>query len=539
MQALNEELRSSAEELETSKEELESVNEELTTVNQELKIKIEELGLTNNDIQNFINSSDIASVFLDGSLRVKLATPRVRQIFNLLPSDAGRQLSDITHRLHYDHLHADVRQVLETLATAEREVQAADGRWYVMRILPYRTTDDRIDGVVIIFLDVTARREVEHRLRAGEERLRLLIESAVDYAIFSLDATGRIDYWNAGAQRMFHYAAEEILGQPFDLLFTPEDRAAGAPEQELRKAESVGRAEDERWHLRKNGERIYCSGVTTKLGGTRGLGFCKIARDLTAQRRSEEALRAAHADLEHRVDERTSQLQERVRRHAESEEAVTALLRKVVTAQEDERGRIARDLHDQLGQQLTALRLILERAAEHGEPATADLGRALEITAALDREIDFLAWELRPAVLDDLGLGAALPRVVEAWGEHYGIETACRSGNYLAGQLSREGEVTFYRILQEALNNVVKHAGASRVDVLLEVSGGTVTLVVEDNGLGFDPTDPASTTERMGLVGMRERAALIGASLQIESKPGAGTAVYLRSPAATPVAETP
>src|SRR5262249_51391975 len=151
LQAMNEELRSAAEELETSKEELQSVNEELTTVNQELKIKIEELGLTNNDFQNFINSTDIGTIFLDRSLRVKFSTPRARSVFNLLDTDIGRPLSDITSKLRHNGIHHDVRTVLDRLSSIEREVQTEDDRWHLMRLLPYRTSDNHIDGVVITF----------------------------------------------------------------------------------------------------------------------------------------------------------------------------------------------------------------------------------------------------------------------------------------------------------------------------------------------------------------------------------------------------
>src|SRR4051794_38262714 len=253
LQAMNEELRSAAEELETSKEELQSVNEELTTVNQELKIKIEELGLTNNDFKNFINATDIATIFLDRGLRVKLATARAREVFNLLPADIGRKLSDITSALMYDQVEADVEQVLETLERCERELPTRTGRWYMMRILPYRTTEDRIDGVVMTFIDVTNRRAMEARAAAGEERLRLLVESATDYAIFTMTAAGDIDSWNTGAQRMFGYSTAEVLGRSGIILFTPEDRESGAFEQELATARRDGRARDERHHLRSDG----------------------------------------------------------------------------------------------------------------------------------------------------------------------------------------------------------------------------------------------------------------------------------------------
>ncbi len=212
LQAMNEELRSSAEELETSKEELQSTNEELATVNQELKIKIEELALSNNDFRNLINSTDIGAVFLDRSLHVKLSTPRAREVFNLLGSDAGRLLSDITHRLAYPALHEDVRHVMLDLQTIEREVPSTDGRWFLVRIVPYRTSDDRIEGIALTFQDTTTRRQAEARVRSSEERLRAVFDSALDYAIFTVDNEGRIDSWNPGAERMFGYRPDEIIG---------------------------------------------------------------------------------------------------------------------------------------------------------------------------------------------------------------------------------------------------------------------------------------------------------------------------------------
>ena len=528
LHAMNEELRSSAEELETSKEELQSVNEELTTVNQELKIKIEELGLTHNDFQNLINSTDIGTIFLDRALRVKLSTPAAQRIFNLLPSDVGRPLADITSRLVEDHLHSDVALVLERLQTVEREVQSRDGRNYLMRILPYRTIDDRIDGVSITFHDVTKWREAESRVRASEERLRLLIETAIDYAIFTLTEDGLVDSWNPGAERMFGYATEEIIGREVAVLFTPEDRAADVPAQELGTARRTGRASDERWHVRKDGTQLFCSGVTTRLG--EGLGFAKIARDLTGRREADQELERAHSQLETRVAQRTVELRAEVRSHAEAEQRVTALLRRLVTSQEDQSARIARDLHDQLGQQLTALRMALERVRD--EPAPRDeIDRALQMTRDIDRQVDFLAWELRPAALDDLGLTVALPQFVHEWAAHVGLQAQIQTTGTVAGRLSRDAESTFYRVAQEALHNVAKHAHASRVDVVLEGRDDAVVLVIEDDGIGFDPTHEARQTG-VGLVGMRERAALVGATLQVESSPGNGTTVFLRSPAA-------
>ncbi|QNF34837.1 PAS domain S-box protein [Adhaeribacter swui] len=316
LQAMNEELRSAAEELETSKEELQSINEELRTVNQELKVKIEETSVTSNNLQNLINSADVATIFLDRAFCIRLYTPAARQIFNLIPSDYGRPLSDITHRLEYGNLLTDTETVLDKLTVLEREVTTTDHRTFMMRVLPYRTTEDRINGVVITFYDITQRQHAEKALQQSEERLRLLIESAKDYAIYTLDADRKVISWSSGAQLIFGYTEAEILGQSGDIVFVPEDRENKAPEKEAEKAQKEGRAENERWHLRKNNSRFWGSGLTHPLRDDQGntIGFVKIMRDLTEQRQMEEALRQAEekyrTQLEQEVEARTAELSE-------------------------------------------------------------------------------------------------------------------------------------------------------------------------------------------------------------------------------------
>ena len=529
LQAVNEELRSSAEELETSQEELQSVNEELTTVNQELKLKIDELAIANSDFRNLINSTDIATIFLDRKLRVKLTTPGVREVFNLVPHDTGRSLSDITSSLLYPTLAEDLEGVLHSLRTIEREVPSVTGAWYLARVLPYRTADDHIAGVVLTFQDISSRKQAEMQVRASEERLRLLIDSVKDYAIFTVTLEGRVATWNLGANRVFGYTAEEILGQPVAILFTPEDRAAAVPERELSVALEHGRAEDDRWHVRKDGSRFFCSGVTTLLGDGPIRGFAKIARDLTGVRQAQSEMEALGASMEERVRQRTRELESEVADRITAEQRATELVRKLVSAQEDERARVARDIHDSVGQQLTALRLSLERLLDTSEgEAAEEVERALTTTRDIGRDLDFLAWELRPAALDDFGLVAALSRYLRAWGEHVDIPTEFRTAGLDNKRLDPETETTLYRIVQEALNNVVKHAHASRVDVILDSRGDAIVLVVEDNGVGFEAAEGGDAAQGLGLVGMRERAALVGAVVQIESSPGSGTTVFFR-----------
>jgi len=283
LQAINEELRSATEELETSKEELQSVNEELVTVNYELKVKVEETGKANDDLNNLIASTDIATIFVDSGLRIKRFTPRAADLFSIIASDVGRSLLDLTHKLDYDQLAEDVSATFDTLRLVEREVRSLEGRYYIVRLLPYRTNEDRIEGAVMTFFDITLRRQAEEQARVSEARMQMVADSAQDYAIITLDQDGRVTSWNKGAVTVFGWSAAEMQGQAVERLFTPEDLAAGVLQDELRRARDDGRAEDERWHLRKDGTRFFCSGVTTPLRNGDFFGYAKIARDMTAR----------------------------------------------------------------------------------------------------------------------------------------------------------------------------------------------------------------------------------------------------------------
>ena len=890
LQAMNEELRSSGEELETGKEELQSINEELVTVNQELKIKIEELSQSNSDFQNLMASSDIGTIFLDRSLRVKMFTPVTRSIINLLPSDLGRPLTDLTTYFVYEKLQEDCERVLEKLQPLEREIPTSDRRWFLLRILPYRTAEDQISGVVMTFLDITervrreaelkdlnakieqqvrifdttlssivdfayifdrdgrfiysnyalldllgltwqeikgknffdlnyppdlaarlqkqiqevfdtgkivrdetaftsssgaggfyeyiftpvfgadgtsvesvagstrdvterkrtenelrenrarleramnagrifswemnpttrelewssntenvigfalldnidktfelihpddvnqtvdainqaietggdyeseyrlvnpannatfyfhsqgamttrtpdgqplfagitqniterkrseeaiikaekrlriaveaaamgtwtwnlatdeviwnnqhfalfgmepknpvsakdffdhvhpddremvrarlektikekvlfeaefravlddgttrwmngygqvveeennrsallggvmlditTRKQTEESLRESEERSRLLIEGATDFAIIKISPQNLIESWNSGAEKLFGYRESEIVGQSGAILFTPEDREKGEPLKEIEIAFQNERSEDERWHLRKDGSRFFASGVLMQLQDS-AKGFVKIARDLTQKIEAEKALRAKE------------------------------ILQKLVGAQEDERKRIARDLHDELGQKLTALRLKLEsiRKMCDDEPLCSQIDETQVIAKHIDDDVDFLAWELRPAALDDLGLFTALDNYVREWSRHAGTTAETHFTGVKGERLMPEIETNLYRIAQEALNNTHKHASAKTVNLIVEGHAASVVLIIEDDGVGFEPENTFNRSKGLGLIGMRERAVIIGGTLEIESAPGQGTTIFVRVPA--------
>jgi signal transduction histidine kinase len=312
----------------------------------------------------------------------------------------------------------------------------------------------------------------------------------------------------------------------------------------MRTARLKGKASDERWHVRKEGSRFFTNGVMMPLRvGNVLTGFAKITTDLTEKQRRAEELQRAHDQLELRVKERTRELAEsnlalvqemEVREIAERQRI--DLLGRLVTGQEVERRRIARDLHDQLGQRLTALRLkiasLKEISAGHEEIALR-VGRLQEIGERLDAEVSFLAWELRPTALDDLGLVDAVGAFVNEWSRHYEIPAEFHSAGLTKARLNHDTETHLYRITQEALNNILKHANATLVTVMLEKRDRDVILIIEDNGHGFNSNAARASAESgmgLGLIGMRERAILAGGELEVESSAGKGATIYIRVP---------
>jgi two-component system CheB/CheR fusion protein len=165
LQSTNEELQSANEELTTSKEEAQSMNEELQTINTELQSKLDDLALAQSDMQNLLNSTDIATLFLDSDLNVRRFTDQITRVVHLREADIGRPLSELATTLIYPDLYADVKETLRTLAFSEKQIATTDGRWFSVRVMPYRTLANVIQGVVITFVDITVAKELESRLR--------------------------------------------------------------------------------------------------------------------------------------------------------------------------------------------------------------------------------------------------------------------------------------------------------------------------------------------------------------------------------------
>ncbi|CAN5659241.1 chemotaxis protein CheB [soil metagenome] len=503
LQTINEELRSTTEELETSREELQSVNEELITVNSELQVKIQETSQTNNDLQNLIVSAEIGTVFVDRNLHINRFTPQAATVFNLLASDTGRSLLDITHRLDYPELAGDVAEVLGSLRRVEREVRSQDGRWFLVRVLPYRTSEDRIDGAVLAFVDVTGRLRAEEEVVQAEKRMRLVAESMRDYAIVTLDLGGTITSWSAGAEKVFGHTAREAIGQSCELIYTPDDRRDGVPAEEMRQARERGRAEDDRWHLRKDGERIYCSGITTSLIDGELTGYAKIARDFTSVE-----LRDRHRDADLR-----------------QERSVRGRLQEADALKDEFLAIMSHELKNplsiiQMNAQLVA-RLPdlqqeprLQRAVTAISAAVASQGKIIDDLLDLSR-VKTGKIVLQPSIL--------------VW--QHPIEQIARA---VQGDVAAKGQtlnldlgdavevfadaVRVEQIVWNLVSNAIKFTpDGGRIDLRLVSDGGMARLDVQDTGIGLDPLQLEDVFDMFKQVGVRTR----------RSQPGLGIGLAL------------
>jgi two-component system, chemotaxis family, CheB/CheR fusion protein len=302
LQSINEEYRSTSEELETSKEELQSINEELQTVNSELKLKLEEVSRSHSDLENLLAASDFGTLFLDTGLHIKRFTAQVTELFRITPSDVGRPVADFAHRLDYADLVQDAQAVLSRLAPLRREIHSHDDLWYDVRLRPYRTIDNKIDGVVITFVDITTRRQAEEALRESEAQLRrqrsLVALSHEPILIWDFD-DGVLE-WNRGCEELYGFTPEEALGSRKELLLS----TAGASfsfDEVRAKLLSEGSWNGELTQKTKDGRilTVESRAQFEALDGHRLV--LESIRDITERKRLEERQRLLLAELSHRV----------------------------------------------------------------------------------------------------------------------------------------------------------------------------------------------------------------------------------------------
>jgi PAS domain S-box-containing protein len=338
----------------------------------------------------------------------------------------------------------------------------------------------------------------------SEAAFGLLVQSVADYAIFMLDPDGYIASWNVGAERIKGYRADEIIGLHFSVFYPPEDVAVDKPGRELQVAIAEGRFEDEGWRIRRDGSRFWANVVITPLFDDTGAlhGFGKVTRDMTERRAAERALSEGRRMLIHLVE-----------------------------AQEAERRRIAWDVHDDSVQSMVALGMRLQLLATRvPEEHAAALRQLDELVAETLGRLRSLIVRLRPPGIDQEGLVEALSTylddVVTGWGLIHSLHADLRY------EPPRDVAITIFRICQEALTNVRRHARATTVDVSLTTVDDGVLVRVTDNGIGVDPqAKPASGLAHFGLADMRERAETAGGWWTMRSEPGNGTTVECWLPA--------
>jgi PAS domain S-box-containing protein len=447
--------------------------------------------------------------------------------------------------------------VVRGAATYESEFRLRHKDGHYIHVLSRGSPVRRAPGgpvvrIVGTHLDLTDRIRANAALRESEERLRLAFAGAQEGVWDWNLETGAVVY-SRRWKEMLGYADDEIEPhvRAWERLLHPDDKArADQLHDDLSRGALTYEGEFRLRH--KDGYYVHVLSRGYPVRREPGGPVVRIVGthfDLTERKQAEEVLRRAHEELEARVRERTAELAraneslraEMIERER-SERARTDLLGRLLFAQEEERRRIAREMHDQFGELLTALarRIEMLREASAAIPELAPHVDSLALLAQkLDRDVDLLVWELRPTALDDLGLRAALANYVQDWAKRVNIRAELHTSGLLDERLAPDVETTLYRIAQEALTNIAKHSRASSVDVILERRSDHVLLIVEDDGVGFDAAGARAANGGFGLLGMHERAALVGATLEIESAIGKGTTVFLRMDARLPAIAAP
>lgn len=351
---------------------------------------------------------------------------------------------------------------------------------------------------------------------------RLLVENIRDYAVFVLDPEGRVLTWNPGAQALKGYTRDEIVGVHFSRFYLPEAVASGWPERELLLARKEGRFADEGWRVRKDGTSFWASVIITALVSPGGnlVGFAKVTQDLTDRRQAEERVQALNQELRQRVAELDQSRRAIELRTLELQKLSARLL----VVQDEERRRIARELHDDLGQQLSALKMTL--------PKGSGSEQLNQITDAAIASVRNLSYLLHPPLLDETGLRSALHWYVDGMVKRSGIQVSLTITPPIFPRLSKDMEMTIFRVVQESLTNVYRHSKSDSVRVEIDKQPEWVTIRVRDYGKGI-PSEAvgkrSSSNLGVGVTGMRERVRQFGGELTL-SRAEPGTLVEAKIP---------
>jgi PAS domain S-box-containing protein len=399
-----------------------------------------------------------------------------------------------------------------------------------------RDADGRVTSFAKITRDLGGQRWMEKELRVSQERFRIVADHVEDYGIFMADASGIITSWNPGAEHIFGYTRDEAIGLDARVLFTPEDQATGEQEKELELARQQGRASDDRWQMRKGGERFWAAGVTSAMRDSAGtvIGFIKILRDETQRKQLEEQLRTTNEALEERVADRTASI---VTHQGQLRSLVAELGRSEIR----QRRMLATELHDNLAQILAACKLKVSsieaqlpgnsKSRQDAAIVKESLGEAISYTRAL-------MTDLRPDVLDEHDLQAAIEWVAKRMARH-GLKVEV-SDDAQPKPIDQEVLGFLFQAVRELLWNVVKHARTTEAAVTIQRRDNDVAITVEDAGIGFDVSRQLVPSEKggFGLFSIAERIGLLGGRMDAQSLRRKGTLITLIVPIDTPTPDS-
>ncbi len=629
-----EELQSTNEELETAKEELQSSNEELVTLNEQLQNRNSELAQTTDDLSNVLSGADIPIVILGSDRRIRLFTPPAAKLMGLISADVGRPIAKLRIGVNVPDFDEIITAAGEG-SDLTREVQSESGRWFQLHVRPFHSGEDKIEGVVLVFLDIHEIREQKEALETDRNFISAILDAAVDLLVVVLDREGRVVHFNRVAQQVTGYSVEDVQGRRMsEFLLAPEE--SDAFKAAFGRIAEGARGQRESQWMTKDGRRALISWSPSVGRATEGdvefvilTGVDRTDRQEAQQkvRESEATIRAlletateailaidregtillANAAAEKMYGYHRNQLigqpmdslvPERLRKeHAarrkawfdkpshrpmeagfdlaglrrngtEFPEEVTLSLvetregtlgicfisditeRKraeeillqyqgqlrrltgnLFAVQESGNRELARELHDGFSQQLAALGMEISALLKSAPPKgrmVAPLTQMARKIRSLAEDIHRAARQLHPAVLDELGLEAALRDECEGFERQTGIPVAFTAENP-PESLATDVSLCLYRVAQEALRNILKHAGATSVGVRIEGRPGHLMLRVDDDGAGFD-TDAGRKRGGLGMISMEERVRLVSGKLAVRSSRGKGTIVEVTVP---------
>ena len=531
LQSTNEEYRSATEELETSKEELQSVNEELQTVNSEMRNKLEEISRAHQELENLMGATEIATLYLDRDFRIQRFTAGVQELFNILNVDRGRRIGDLTHRMTYNLFLEDAEQVLRKLIPVEREIQRDDGNWFLMRMHPYRTREDRIEGVVVTFIDISKLKESEHQLASAKATLEEHVaerthelEEANEQIRQARDLFFTLFYSNPIPTSLTQLADGKFIdvndaylqfaGLERDEVIGHTSLELGLPVSKDIRPQVISILQKDRMirnielHLKRS-------------SGEMATVLASIQLVSIDQEHSQALLLMSFIDITDRV---------------KAEQKIRTLAFDLTTAEQEERRRISQILHDDLQQRIFAVKMqisTLYDAYRKGDLQLAKVDFA-QLHEWLDESINMtrnLSIDLSPAILRGDGLTDALTWLSSQMGNQYGLKITINS-NGIAARFEDTLRILLFQSIREILFNVVKHANTDKATIELERVNSHIRITISDGGKGFDARAVMEGTKGGGgLLNLQHRLSLVGCKLLIESQPnGEGSQAIIDIP---------